>query len=383
MRIINGYSCKTGLEYYFAMDPKLVDVYKPMPSLDMINSAKQFYKATTGKPGNQTNLTETLPMQPTYQANQIPLITNILLPTTGQSFLRYASIRFLDTPRIGDVLWGSLLPTDSFNYIMSINTPADHSVTLATYGPCSTLDHFTLTIPVMNNKSEVDHMLLYVIQNRQSPQTAVFHSVDYKRDMNQRPGVRLIVAFETKASQVDLIKGNRILVTLSPDMLKKRDKKGKVEDEDDFYPPSPLVWLVKGDGTNLIIRAKGKKLIFNYTLGAAEMVDIFVAVKDNGHVVSTRRSNVGFVLYNDSIVFLGGQVTPCSSPGYNKWLASYLAVRDHPVWRVLPGHCGSPAVDSVYSFEVAVQRSGGLVLDVGYNEFDNCCGVADWSATVE
>lgn len=312
VRLLNAYDCQSGFQYYFPMNSELGDIYRPMPALDMIRvtARTEGKRKRRERRRKRVTATETLmetinattaiaPDMPTtrlppiqrerYIPEDIEMITNILLPTIDDSFLRYANIHFLDEARIGDVLHGQLTPTDSFNYHMSVDSARDHSVTIAAYAYCETLDEFKLQIPVMHNRSQIDQMPVYLVHYRKSVQAVAFHGLDYRRDLLQKPGVRLVVAFDETMVPVTLMREGRVVATFRrADVMKQKNANETKEDEveqETYPPPSPVVWLTAGDGPNLVVRTKGRRLQFNYTLGTAEMVDVLVAVRDNGDVV--------------------------------------------------------------------------------------------------
>lgn len=264
VRILNAIDCQSGFAYQFNMDPDLRSVYRPRPALDIDRG-----------PENSTRK-RNAPKKVPYKPKSFEMITNIFLPTIEETFLRYSNIRFLDSPRKGDVLWDKLTLTDSFTYLMSVNSTIDHSVTLAAYSQCEALDEFTLEIPLINNRSEVSHWITYMIQSKNGvAQQLSLSTVDYSRDLRQNPGFRVFVATDEKL-RVDVLRDEKVLVTVN------------VTNSSTFQQPSEIVWLTEGDGPNLEIRVLRKKLHLNYSLGTAELVDILVIMKKEGTVVSCR-----------------------------------------------------------------------------------------------
>lgn len=315
MRILNAYDCTSGFEYFFPMDPQLGLVYRPTAALDIDRD-----KLSNPRDKNQSDRMEPT-LRERYGAKTIEMLTNILLPTSDDSFLKYASVRFLDKSRIGDVFRNTLQATDSFVYLMAIDNDKDHSVTLTTYGYCVALNEYTLKIPVSGNKTRVDHMTVYALQNKNSIIPVLYPDVDYRRDMLQKPGIRLIVAFDVKTRPVDVFKDGQRIGAYRPQL------------RSDGRTMSSIIWLQKGDGRNLVIKTLGMRLQFNYSLGTAELVDILVAVNDNGDVVSgmgrSREWNRR-LMEKFKYLFPGGQNAACAAPHYSQWNDAIDAVRYHP-----------------------------------------------------
>lgn len=254
VRVLNAYDCQSGFSYYFSMNPDLQDVFKPMPAINYCAGVAD---------GQRVNM---------LRKPQVEIITNLLLPSIEESFLRYANIRFLDKVRIGEVLWDKQETTDSFTYLMHIHTMADHAVTLSAYGYCEDLNQYSLKIPLMHNRSNVDHWLVYIIQNKGSMKAIPFHGVNYARNMLQKPGIRLYIAADDKPQVVTVSMGSNVIIKAP---VHKNDLQG----------PSDIVWVSPKDDPIITIKTMSKKMQFNYTLGTAEVVDILVYVHNNGTAV--------------------------------------------------------------------------------------------------
>lgn len=254
------------------MHPDFSDIFRPMSALDIVGASKN---ATNRKGSGGDDEAKTT--KDRYIAQPMPMITNILMPTMDETFLRYANVPFLlDKSPIDDVVWDKRMPTDSFTYLMSIHASVDHTISLSAYGPCDALDEYALKIPVMHNKSTVDHVLVYMLHGtkNESVEAVAFHAVDYKRHMTQKPGLRVYVASDDKPQRVDVVQGGDKTIVTVP-----------VPQKGSWQPPSDTVWLKEGDGHNLVLHTMGKKMHFNYSLGTAELVDILVSLKNDGTVV--------------------------------------------------------------------------------------------------
>lgn len=319
VRLLNAFDCSSGFEYFFPMDPLIAQIYRPTAALDIDRESLSNPKDKNASDRMDPTLRDR------FGAQTIEMLTNILLPTTEDSFLKYASVRFLDKARVGDVFRVKLQPTDSFVYLMSIDSDTDHSVTLTTYGYCEALDEYTLKIPVSGNKTRVDHMIVYVLENQKSIVPVLHPDVDYRRDMLQRPGIRLIVSFDVKMRPVDVLKDGKRIAAFRPALKKKAPAVNTM---------SPIIWLKVGDGRNLVIKAMGLRLQFNYSLGTAEMVDILVTVNDNGNMVSGmgwegRSREDRRLMQKCKYLFPDGQNAACAGSHHSQWHIAIGAVRDH------------------------------------------------------
>lgn len=252
---MNAYDCQSGFTYYFSMNPDLKEAFKPLPAINYAAGVDDNSK-----------------MQMQEKPN-VEIITNLLLPSIEESFLRYANIRFLDKIRIGEVLWDKQESTDSFTYIMSVYSSVDHAVTLGAYGYCETLNLYSLEIPLWKNRSHADHLVVYVIQNKGKLEAIPYHNINYARNKLQKPGIRLYVAADDKPQLVTVSYGSNVII------------KATVH-KNDLQPPSDIAWVKNNDASIITVRSMGKKVQFNYTFKTAEVVDVLAYVHTNGSMVS-------------------------------------------------------------------------------------------------
>lgn len=245
VRVLNGHFCPSAILKYFWIGAEQSEVMKPIPAIEMVRNVK----------GPGANVFK--------RKTKLQTMVNMIIPMNEDSYLKYANLKIRAEP-VGELEETMVDLTDSFMYLKKLGDKIDNSVTVSAVGYCETLSRFTLDIPKGLKRKNVDFVDVFVIRHTNKSDFVLYETVDYRKNLMLKPGIRLYaLAEEGKSAEVSLYKDGSNLGSVTANGV----------------DPSKPIWLEVGDGPELEIRVRDYIVRFMHTLGPSEQVDLLVNVE--------------------------------------------------------------------------------------------------------